>query len=43
MNTMHALFDDVEPDLAKLDLEPKSFFYWVSLMKILIQRIWPRL
>lgn len=26
MNTMHALFDDVEPDLAKLDLEPKSFF-----------------
>lgn len=23
---MHLLFDDVEPELAKLDLEPKSFF-----------------
>jgi len=26
MNTLHILFDDVGPDLAKLDLEPKAFF-----------------
>jgi DNA-binding MarR family transcriptional regulator len=26
MNTLHILFDDVEPELAKIDLEPKGFF-----------------
>ncbi len=26
MNTLHILLDDVEPELAKIDLEPKGFF-----------------
>lgn len=26
MNTLHVLFDDVEPELEKISLDPKSFF-----------------
>ena len=39
MNTLHILFDDVQPELAKIGLEPKGFF----LLELLEENPYPAL